>query len=89
MGIADIIQGHTNELLGLNKDMKKARLAICERCPLYKMTIAGPICNSKLWLDVETGDVSLNNKPGYKRGCGCRILAKATLSTASCPAGKW
>ena len=89
MGIADIIQGHTNELLGLNKDMKKTRLTICERCPLYKMTIAGPICNSKLWLDAETGDVSLNNKPGYKRGCGCRILAKATLSTASCPAGKW
>lgn len=89
MGISDILQGHTNELLGLNKNISKTRLAICEKCPLYKQTIAGPLCNNKIWIDIKTGDISLTNKQGYKRGCGCRLLAKTTLSYASCPIGKW
>lgn len=89
MGVADILQGHTNELLGLNKNISKTRLAICEKCPLYKTTLAGPICNSKLWLDVKTKDVSTKQKAGYKRGCGCRLLAKTTLPYASCPTGQW
>lgn len=89
MGITDILEGHTNELLGLNKNISEARLNICKKCPLYKITLAGPLCNNKLWLDVNTGDVSLNNKPGYKQGCGCRLNAKTTLPYASCPVGKW
>lgn len=89
MGVTDIFQGHTNELLGLNKDISKTRLDICIKCPLYKKTIAGPICNSKLWLDVKTGDVSLTSKQGYKNGCGCRLNAKTTLPLAECPLSKW
>lgn len=89
MGIAAILNGHTNELLGLNKNISVPRLKICSKCPLYKKTVVGPICNSKIWLDVKTGEISLEKKDGYKNGCGCRLDAKTTLPNAFCPVGKW
>lgn len=89
MGIGAILDGHTKELLGINKDMSKARLAICDKCPLCKKTILGPICNSKLWINTNTGEISLEKKDGYKNGCGCRLEAKTTLVNASCPINKW
>jgi len=88
MGIGSIIHGHVNEVLGLNEDIKEKRLEICTKCPLYKDTLGG-ICNSELWLDPKTGDVSTEQEDGYYRGCGCRLQAKTTLATASCPAKKW
>ena len=39
MGIAAILNGHTNELLGLNKNISIPRLKRCSRCPLYKKTV--------------------------------------------------
>ena len=47
------------------------------------------MCNSRLWLNVNTGDVSTTAKTGYERGCGCRLSAKTRLANAKCPAGKW
>lgn len=44
------------------------------------------MCNSRLWLNVETGDVSTNARPGYQNGCGCRLNAKTRLVNAHCPA---
>ena len=46
-------------------------------------------CNSKLWLNPETNDVSREKKDGYVKGCGCRISAKIRVSAERCPAGKW
>lgn len=89
MGISAILNGHTNELLGLNKNISLARLKICSKCPLYKKTIVGPVCNNKLWLDVNTGDVSTTKKDNYVNGCGCRLEAKTTLPNAICPINKW
>lgn len=90
MGLDAIIDGHLNELLGLNVDMKGARLKVCKKCPLCKeTTLLGPVCNSKLWYNKETGDVSTYKKDGYVNGCGCRLNAKTTLATAECPLGKW
>ena len=89
INVGDIIKGHTNELLGLNKDISKARLEICKKCPLYKETLAGAICNNKLWLNPETGDISKVEKDNYLRGCGCRLAAKTTISYMVCPVGKW
>lgn len=88
MEIGNIVKGHLNEVLGLNKDIKEGRLRICYNCPLYLPKLGG-ICNSRLWLNAETGDVSLIEKEGYKNGCGCRILAKTSLLNAVCPLGKW
>lgn len=88
MEIGNIVQGHMNEILGLNKDLKQERLKICYACPIYSPRLGG-ICNSKLWLNPVTGDVSTVKKDGYVNGCSCRLNAKATLSAAHCPANKW
>lgn len=88
MEIGQIIQGHVNEIFGLNKDISQERLKICYACPLYSQKLGG-ICNNKLWLNPNTGDVSTVQKDGYKRGCGCRLLAKTKLSNAHCPLNKW
>ena len=55
--IAQIIEGHAKEALGLDTDISEARLRICHRCPLFSNALGG-MCNSRLWLNVETGDVS-------------------------------
>lgn len=60
-------------------------MQICYACPLYKKGI----CNSKLWLNPVTGDVSTKAKDGYKRGCSCILTSKTRVSAAKCPAGKW
>lgn len=84
----NIIKGHVNEFLGLEKDLSEQRLKICYACPLYSSKFGG-ICNRKLWLNPNTGDISSEEKTGYIRGCGCRIKAKTTLDYEKCPVGKW
>lgn len=88
MEIGKIVQGHVNEALGLNTNLKEVRMKICRNCPLFKDSMGG-ICNSKLWLNPKTGQVSTEQEDGYYRGCGCRLQAKTTLTTAQCPAHKW
>lgn len=86
--IAQIIEGHAKEALGLDTDISEARLKICHRCPLFSNALGG-MCNSKLWLNVETGDVSTNARPGYVNGCGCLLRNKTRLVNAHCPVDKW
>lgn len=90
-GVKNIIEGHINELLGNKEAIAKPRREICLKCPLYKTnTFFGwAECNSKAYLDPNTGDFSLQFKPGYKKGCGCRIEAKITVASEKCPVGKW
>lgn len=88
MNILDIVNGHVKEVLNLGEDLSKSRLKICYRCPLFSNRLGG-ICNNRLWLNVNTGDVSIAAKPGYKQGCGCRLSAKTRLVNAKCPVGKW
>ena len=88
MEVKNIIQGHINEVFNLNEDISKNRLKICYRCPLYSNKLGG-ICNSRLWLNRNTGDVSVIMKPGYIKGCGCRLRSKTRLPNAKCPVDKW
>lgn len=88
MDTFDIVNGHVKEFLHLNEDISKKRLEICYRCPIYSNKFGG-LCNSKLWLNPNIGDISTSQKPGYIRGCGCRMQAKTRLATAKCVAGKW
>ena len=88
MNILDIANGHVKEILNLSQDLSQNRLKICYSCPLYTARLGG-ICNNKLWLNVNTGDVSTKPKEGYKNGCSCRLLAKTRLANAKCPVGKW
>lgn len=89
MGVSDILQGHVNEALGLHKTTSEYRMGVCRECPLYINTVFGPTCNSRLWINLETGDISTTRKDGYKNGCGCRLKAKTTLPNAKCPIEKW
>lgn len=88
MDIGDIIHGHVNEFLNVNADISTPRLQICFACPLYSTKLGG-LCNNRLWLNPNTGDVSTTEKEGYKRGCGCRLRSKTRLPHAVCPLGKW
>ena len=90
MDIGAILNGHTNELLGLNKNLYNARIKICKKCPLYKInSIVGEICNPKLWVNIKTNEISDIKKDGYVNGCGCRLKAKTTIASANCPLKKW
>lgn len=88
MNVGNIIKGHINEVLNINEDISGNRLEICYRCPLYSSRLGG-VCNNRLWLNPNTGDVSTTKKPGYINGCACRLSAKTRLPNAKCPAGKW
>lgn len=70
--IGNIIHGHINEIVGKNEEISKNRLKICYACPLYSTKLGG-VCNNRLWLNPNTGDVSSTPKPGYQNGCSCRL----------------
>ncbi len=84
----DIVKGHIKELVKSGEELYKERIQICYKCPLYSKKFGG-LCNNKLWLDLETGDVIDYYVKGYKRGCGCRLQAKTRLEDSKCPIGKW
>ena len=63
------------------------RKKICEQCPIYSPSRG--VCNPKLWLNPNTGDVSTSAKAGYIKGCGCHVLIKMRTLTNHCIAGKW
>lgn len=84
-----VIQGHWNELLNRENDLSESRLIICRECPLFKNSVVGIICNKELTLNPITGEVDTENKPGFYRGCNCRLEAKTRNVGAHCPANKW
>lgn len=61
------------------------RIKICERCPIYNRGR----CNSNLWLNPNTNEVSTYAKIGFVRGCNCLISVKARNMINHCVAGKW
>lgn len=88
MEVKQIVQGHFNELFKLNDDISKNRLKICYQCPLFLNKLGG-ICNNRLWLNVNTGDVSTIKKVGYVKGCGCLLKSKVNNVNSKCPVNKW
>lgn len=88
MEIGNIVKGHANELFNLNQNLSKSRMQICKKCPLFK-DIVGGLCNPKLWMNPITKEVSTEKRDGFFKGCGCRLLAKTTLTNASCPVKQW
>ncbi len=90
MGLGAIVEGHIKEITKQNQNLSDIRMNICRECPLFKVIpVAGPICNNRLYLNVQTGDISETPKTGYRKGCGCRLQAKTRLDKAMCPLGKW
>lgn len=87
--LKDILEGHVNEMLGNNEQLFKQRMEICKKCPLYLNTIAGPVCNAKLWISTADGQtVSRSPKVGYRKGCNCRLNSKTRVLNAQCVVNK-
>ena len=63
------------------------RQEICKNCPIFNPN--EEVCNSKLWLNPDTNDVSTYAKSGYIKGCGCRLRFKWVNVMSHCIAGKW
>ena len=63
------------------------RKKICDKCPIYNPTEG--TCNSRLWLNPNTNEVSTYNKTGFVRGCGCIVSVKMRNLLNHCIAGKW
>lgn len=88
MSIRDIVEGHINEAANKNETLSEYRMGVCKECPLYKESTMGPLCNNRLYMNME-GEVSTKPLPGYTKGCGCRLNAKTRLERAKCAHGKW
>ena len=63
------------------------RESICRKCPICDM--ANWVCNSKLYLNPKTNDISTVAKDGFIKGCGCNLTYKIKNPNKHCPAGKW
>ena len=88
--LVNIGKGHALELIGANKNFAEERLKICRACPIYTNNrLLGEVCNSKLYLNPKTDEISFTPKEGYVKGCGCRLNAKTRLDYMHCIAGKW
>lgn len=86
MNLANILEGHFNELIKSNQELSKERLKICTSCLIFKKDSFK--CNDKLWINPILNKSSIKQLEGYFKGCGCRLKAKTTLIDEVCPAGK-
>ncbi len=88
MNLVDIANGTVKNIFNLNQDISNRRMQICYTCPLFLKKLGG-VCNSRLWLNPNNGDVSTIKKEGYLKGCGCLLKSKTRLPEAKCPVNKW
>lgn len=63
------------------------RMEICKSCPIFKPS--DKTCNSKLWINPDTDEVSITPKSRFIRGCGCHLEFKTRSPYNHCIAGKW
>ena len=71
----------------MNVQNIEERQKICNRCPIYNPT--NQTCNSKLWINPDTDEISTSPKSGYIRGCGCHLSVKIRNANNHCIADKW
>lgn len=90
MSIGQIVEGTYNNLTNKEEDLYKDRIAVCKECKLYREDkVFGAVCNSRLYLNPATNEVSGVRAEGFKRGCGCVLGSKCRVKTAKCPLEKW
>lgn len=75
----------------MSEEFAKERMAICESCPLYKIDkrYGWPVCNPNAYVNPETNEISYTRKPGYFKGCGCKLTSLTSHKLNHCHAGKW
>ena len=90
---SQIAVGHMKEFFDLEKELYNKRRPICNSCPLLTtkeiLGIETEVCNSDLYLNPKTNEVSTEAKNGFYQGCSCRIGAALRVKDKKCPAGKW
>jgi hypothetical protein len=85
-----IIQGTLNSIFNRELDLSNKRMAICEKCKLYKEHVTfGPLCNNKLYINIDTDETSDLPEKNFKKGCGCILRSKTRVINAKCPISKW
>lgn len=90
MSINQIAIGTLKNLFNKDEDLYLERIAICHKCKLYKVDkIFGEVCNSSIYLNPKTNEVSPIEKPGFYHGCGCVLGSKCRVKDAECPLKKW
>tara|TARA_A200000159_G_scaffold76681_1_gene71045 strand:- start:1564 stop:1902 length:339 start_codon:yes stop_codon:yes gene_type:complete len=77
-GWGNLVKSHFVDLAPELKEQSKNRLLICNTCPMRNGGTCSPNREGK---HVVTGET--------KRGCGCRLAAKALSPGSVCPLGKW
>lgn len=86
LNINQIVNGTIKNLLNKDEALYLQRIAICHKCKLLKKDkIFGEVCNSQLYLNPKTNEVSKEPKPGFANGCGCIMNSKARVEQAHCP----
>lgn len=90
MSVGQIIRGTINNLLNKEEELYTERIAVCHSCKLLaKDKLFGEICNPSIYLNPQTDELSIIEKPGFLAGCGCVIGSKTRVVEAKCPLGKW
>ncbi len=89
-GAVNIVTGTINNLLNREEELFNERIKICRQCKLLrKDSFFGEICNSRLWLNPTTNEISYIPTEGYTKGCGCILSSKTRVKQEVCPARKW
>lgn len=84
-----IIEGTLNNMFNVKEGLFKERIEICKKCKLFKKhPTFGMVCNSKLYLNPTTDEISKTSKKGFKKGCGCILSSKTRVAGAKCPINK-
>ena len=89
MNFIDILNGHIKNTIGNIDNLSEKRLRICIKCPLYRKTPMGAICNNKLYISKDGKEVLNYGKEGYVKGCGCNSDKKVRIPNAKCIIKKW
>lgn len=90
MSVGQIISGTLKNLLNRDEELYKTRISICRECKLFKIDkLFGEVCNSEIYLNPKTNEISPIPKTGFAHGCGCVLGSKCRVQEAHCPVGKW
>ncbi len=87
--VQQIATGFINDILKREEELHQSRIAICEKCPIYDTSMAGPVCSAKKYYNTKTKVLTQYPSVGATNGCGCLLNKKTRVKDAKCPLDKW
>lgn len=70
------------------EDLFEKRIEICKKCPLWKDTPTGPVCDSNKYINIDK-NVSYFKRNGFYKGCGCKLYFRAKNPRLHCVINLW